>query len=375
MRRTLNILFLGLIISSALSGVKAQTNEPIVIKVPDHKKFRSDFDSFIIDRSFLALETNPEGLMPGHPANIHFYKDIIIIQYPWKEGLYFFSKNGKFIAFTNPIGAGPLECKSIARISIFNDEVFALDIQGGKVLVFDLKGNPIREIPTPMYPHDIIHNDEGQLLLYMKKEDFNGKPFDILSYDESSGKFSGYMPVAYYNQAMFNAWEMLSQTSAGPMMGVTASDTIFSLSGSKAEPAYILDYGKLGLKQDQIRTFSMIKLQHTKKRFMTLWKNWKQVDSIISFMYYTNDRIDNILFHDMNTNKFYGDSWDYPDFELGRIYAPMGTTDDSYVFIIQAVKIIEEAEQHPERCSKELLEVAKTLDEEDNPVLMFWRVK
>ncbi len=82
-----------------------------------------------------------------------------------------------------------------------------------------------------------------------------------------------------------------------------------------------------------------------------------------------------MVFGDLTTNKFYGGSWDFPDLELGRIYLPMGTTNDSYLFIVDAVNIIEEAENNPERCSAELLEVARNLDPEDNPVIISWRVK
>lgn len=83
----------------------SQNTNPVIIEVPDHKDFSSDFDSFILEHNFLALETSPECIMPGHPGAIHFHKDRIFVCYP-RDGLFSFARDGKFISHVKPKGKG-----------------------------------------------------------------------------------------------------------------------------------------------------------------------------------------------------------------------------------------------------------------------------
>ena len=371
--------FLGLAMLICLPGaytqVVAQKTEPVVIKVTETKKYSSDFDEFIVGRTFIPLETNPECIMPGHTGRVILYKDLIIIQYGGQEGIYIFTREGRFRKFINPIGPGPNECRSIRSIDIYNDEIYLYDFKGGKILVVDLDGNPLRTINTPLYPYDIIHNSNGDILMYQQKELFEGKPSDIVGYNEQESRFYNYMPAGHIKQSRFLPARVFFNTINGPVMAVTACDTIYSINNDKSEPAYVLDFGKSGLTDEQKKTFAMMDMRAYGKPAMTLWMGWQQAGDMVSFLYQTDKRTDNLLFYDLERKKFYGGKWDYPDFELGRIYYPGGTTSDSYLFLIQALTIIEEAEQHPGRCSNELKAVAKTLKEDDNPVLMMWRVK
>jgi hypothetical protein len=365
------ILCLLLII---IKGSIIFAQEPVTIKIPDPKKFSADIEEFIIDKSYLPLETRPDCLLPGHSPRIYFYNNLIYVLYRPLEGLYIFNNEGKFVNSFQSYGQGPNEVVSMYSLSFYKDELFVLDWKGGKILVMDLNGKPLRTIATPSYPYDMIHNDKGQLLLYIRKEDFKGKPYDIIGYDEQKSEFYGYWPAGdYYKGRSFNI-SVFTNTPNGAVWAPSAGDTIFSIHDEVARPAYILDFGKLSLSEDQKKTFDRYGLQRSKKPWMALEEYFQQAGNVISFLYATEER-HYMVFGDLTTNKFYGGSWDFPDLELGRIYLPMGTTNDSYLFIVDAVNIIEEAENNPERCSAELLEVARNLDPEDNPVIISWRVK
>lgn len=347
--------------------------EPVTIKIPDPKKFSSDIEEFIVDKSYLSLETRPDCLLPGSSPTLYLYNNLIYVLYG-DSGIFIFTTEGKFVNSFKAFGKGPNEVVSIFGLSFYKKELFVLDRKGDKILVLDLKGKPIRTITTPSDVYDMIHNDNGQLLLYIMKDDFKGKPYDIIGYDEQKSEFYGYWPAGDYFKARSFNIRVFANSPNGAIWAPGAGDTIFSIRDEVPKPAYILDFGKLSLSEDQKKTFDPFGLQRSKKPFMALEEHFQQAGNIISFLY-ANEERHFMLFCDLSTNKFYGGSWDFPDLELGRIYLPNGTTKDSYLFIVDAVTIIEEAENHPERCSAEMMEMARNLDPEDNPVIISWRVK
>ncbi len=365
-------LFCMLMMIVGVSTISAQ--DPITIKIPDPKKFSTDIDEFILEKSYLPLETKSDCLLPGHSPRIYIYNELIYVLYRPREGLYIFTSQGKFVNSYKSYGQGPNEVLSMYCLSFHKEEVFVLDYKGGKILVLDLEGQPKRSIATPSHPYDMIHNEQGQLLLYIKKEDFNGKPYDLIWYDEKLSEFYGYLQAGDYNKAQNRGISSLAMTPQGPIFAPTAGDTIFSINDKVAKPAFILDFGKLSLSEDMKKTYDAYKFKDLKKQFMALEKNFQHVGNIISYLYNTEEK-DYMMFCDLETKKFYGGSWTFPELELGSIYLPMGTTKDSYLFSVDALTIIEEVGNHPERCSPELLELGQKLDPGDNPVLMFWKVK
>ncbi len=358
-----------------LGTILMAQQSPTVIKITDPKKYSDDFHEFIEEVSFLALETRPDCMMPGNSGTVRYYKDLIIVHYGSQQGLYVFTKGGKFLSYINPLGQGPGEVLSINAIDVYDDELFLFDFKGGKIVIVDIEGKFKRLIKTPLFPYDIIHNKSGRILMYQQKELFEGVPHDIVGYDEETQEFFSYLPAQHLKQSRFLPSGIFHYSPSGPVMSVTVCDTVYDVSGDEAEPKYILDWGKFSLTEEQKKTFMMMDIRGYGKRAMTLWRGWHEAGDMISFLYHTDERWDNLLFYDQEKKKFYGGKWDYPDFELGRIYYPSGTTDDSYVFVIQALTIIEEAEEHSERCSEALKKVAKGLKEDDNPVIMTWKVK
>ena len=165
-----------------------------------------------------------------------------------------------------------------------------------------------------------------------------------------------------------------SKNQFGSFASQFACDTIYSIDGDIASPSFILDFGKLSLPEDKRDAISIRKMMQKNDSFLCFRHGWKQVGQIISFGYCSDERWDNMLFYDKKSELFYGGKWNYPDLELGRIYAPPGYTDDSFVFLVQSLSIIEDAENYPNKRSKEYLDLASSLDIEDNPVIVFWKV-
>jgi len=84
--------------------------------------------------------------------------------------------------------------------------------------------------------------------MYQQKELFEGKPYDIVGFDESKGNFFGYMPAGHLKKSLFQLTEAFFKTANGPVMAVTACDTVYAVNGYESNPLYILDYGKRGFK-------------------------------------------------------------------------------------------------------------------------------
>ncbi|MCK5821145.1 MAG: hypothetical protein KAH17_04635 [Bacteroidales bacterium] len=79
----ITILCLLLII---IKGSIIFAQEPVTIKFPDPKKFSADIEEFIVDKSYLPLETRSDCLLPGHSPRIYIYKDLIYVLYAPLEG-------------------------------------------------------------------------------------------------------------------------------------------------------------------------------------------------------------------------------------------------------------------------------------------------
>ena len=240
--------------------------------------------------------------------------------------------------------------------------------------VVDINGNHLRTIKTSMYPYDYLHNKEGKLLLYLDKKPFQNKPFSIIGYDEKAVSFYGFLPSNGYERSGFG-FHPFSENFIGSFFAQFANDTIYNIDSEIAHPSYVLDFGKRSLPADKRDIQSVIKMMNGKEQFLCLSHSWKQVGQIVSFVYCSEERLDNLLYYDLKTDLFYGGRWNYPEMELGRIYGPnQGSTEDSFVFLVQAISIIEDADKYQNKRSGKYLKLASSLDVEDNPVIVFWKV-
>jgi hypothetical protein len=114
---------------------------------------------------YIPLETNDEYITRGFVQDID--KDLIVVRNSYGDGdIFFFDRNGKGLKKINRRGQGPEEYTNISRITFDKDkgEMFVIDYTN-RVLVYDLDGKFKRSLKSEDFRFNYFYNfDEDNLI-------------------------------------------------------------------------------------------------------------------------------------------------------------------------------------------------------------------
>ncbi len=186
-------------------GEKKQENQSdgiitvdVTASYPKKELILQDF----MDVEYIPLETNDEFVCHGFLQGVS--EDLIVIRDPnhVEDGnIFIFDRNGKALKKINRKGQGPEEYTHFLGVTIDkdNDELFVNDAAGKKIVVYDLEGNFKRSfshIENASYHH--VYNFDRENLICYDQRDVNKQSFIIVSKED--GSITKEIQIPYYGK-------------------------------------------------------------------------------------------------------------------------------------------------------------------------------
>lgn len=177
----LSTIILLAVISGCANGNKPSTDKLITVEVTktDYPKKELILQDFM-DVEYVALETNDEFLNQGFVQDIG--KETILVKNRTGDGnIFVYDRNGKALRVINHKGQGGEEYISTLNIRLDEDngEIFINDHSRRKILVYDLNGK---------YKRSFNHKEGGGSIFYT--EMFNYDNDNLICYDEYNKEIS-----------------------------------------------------------------------------------------------------------------------------------------------------------------------------------------
>ena len=387
MKRTTAIWAIALFVSGGMTGCKQSgANEDLITvdvtkSYPPKELILQDF----MDVEYVPLETNDEFLCQGLLQAVG--KNIIIVRNRKQDGnIFIYDRSGKALKKINKQGQGGEEYTRILRIALDEDngELFVNDYASKKIVVYDLEGKFRRSFPhkkNAMYDfiycfdaENLICNDassrnEGQSFMIISKQDgsitkeieipFKDKKQIWLSKkDETTGMSyflspSGHSPIIPY----LDHW-LLVEPSA---------DSVYSYSSDHTMTPIIARTPPIQSMNPEIFLF-MGTLTNDYYFMMTVVKEGDVMEQ--------TGFPSTFLVYDRQAKKTFRQTVYNNDYSIKKeVY--MSTTPINREIpnwqILQAHELVQFYEKG--ELKGKLKEIAATLDEESNPVIMLVKHK
>lgn len=303
-----------------------------------------------------------------------------IIGYNFKSGdIFILNKNGQLINKFNHIGRGSGEYSRINGLT-FDDkagELFINDMQQGKVHVFDINGKHKRSLPfiEGRFYHEIMFFNEGLVCCDQRPE----HPITFFLVSKMNGSKIKDFQISY-NKKIASTLHL--RIGPGTMAGATfkykaalpyrdqiilnevSSDTIFMTDGHILKP--VASHSPSMPAQDP-PGYLLLTLQTSDFTFFRSVINEYNFDTNIGFP------SKEIVFDRVNGKTYFAKLYneDYETESEFEIESPI--IPGVSVKRLNAIELVEANRNG--KLKGELMEIASTLDADDNPVLMFMRYK
>ncbi len=377
------------IVLFVIAGCKqsgSQNNELVTVDVtanyPKKELILQDF----MDVEYIPLETNGDFVCQGRVQDIG--ENFIIVRNNTEDGdIFIFDRNGKALKKINRKGKGGEEYTGILGVTLDEDhrELFVNDNSARKIVVYDLDGNfkrSFRQKEGMMYGeiynldqenlicHDVRNENyggmtlinNGQSFLTISKEDgsitkeiqipFKEKKTIVLKFkDEASGLIYASLPsTAYSLIPYFENW-MLVEISA---------DTLYSYSKNHQMVPVIVRTPSVQSMNPEV--FLFVSMLTDRYYFMEAVKKERQF-KVTDLLY---DKQKKAIFEYTVYNS------DYSNKEQAFLKSPVNNLIPSRQ-ILEAHQLVEAYEKG--QLKGRLKEIAATLEEESNPVIMLIKHK
>lgn len=368
-------IFLGVLLCFSSNEAMAQKEGRKV----DFGKPSSVFLSEVVsDCRFVPLETTDESLF-GTVNQLVCYEDKIYILDTYNtHSLFMFSNEGKFLAKLESGVGGPGEFFSPHSFSVHSSGIYVLDRDLSCLLQYDLQTLKfIRKIKVPfasplsfmvlndqtmMYFYPLREKDETQGKQYVVA-DVNGKVSDLLYDGLPSGRILHGTPGNFYR------YEKTTRTF--PYF----SNVIYDFDGKSLSECYRLAWGNMQMPPASLfaRHSSsgpiMEKILQGSNEWIRLIYVY-ETQSVLTVKYYVK-RDFYCAVWDKRTGKVLNVKADRVTDDLGiggRFPLPYGVADGHLVALLQPGEL--ENVSH-----STLKQLMKGLDEDSNPILMFYDLK
>lgn len=395
------MIFLYSCISDNKSGFD-QDASSIKINLGDiiDKKIELNLSEIVSEIKYVQLETNKNCQISYVDKMVFTAKNIIILS---KHDIFLFNHEGKFIRKIGAKGKGPNEYFIIRDISVdVKDKlIYGIDNESKKIIVYSFDGRFIKNIQIDLkgFLWQLAFLNNSKILIFRQYSwiDESGKNLQLYSID-NQGKVNWEFPVnnlkdlrvGHSNEASFLQHENYFEFAS------LWRDTIYRINESNNyESIYHFDFGKYRFPDDLFRDVE--KYDKIKSNYIELMGEELLNDYI--FIYYNLhdkfsfsifDRKKNIFIYNENLYE----NWEAIPFAgiINDIDGGLSISNTNLKFAfngnillnpIQANEIRDILKDeysdgkeilYPEK-QNELIELAKSMDEDDNPVIQVLYLK
>lgn len=388
MKRTITFLLAILFIATGCGQKQSGNDELIVVdvtKTPSSKKelILQDF----MDVEYIALETKDDFVNQGFVQAIG--EKYILVRNRNDDGdIFVYDRTGKALRKINRKGQGGEEYTGLFNITLDedNEEMFVNDIFAKKILVYDLYGTFKRSFKQKegigsQFYIDIFNYDRENLICY---DEYNEEvPFLILS--KQDGRIVKEVKVPYdkklFLQQQMNdeSSNMVYTVSPGPHRSIIPFKDDWLLFELSSDTVYALlpDYNLRpvlartpSVQSMEPQEFLLLRLFSDRYYFMESIKNVYDFDSKSGFP-------QTFLMYDKQEKSFFkytvynGDYTTKEEMYMNRL-RPVSHAIESWQ-TLESYRLVTSYEKG--ELTGKLKEIASTLDEEDNPVIMLVKHK
>ena len=344
----------------------------------------------IIDISYVPLITNSNYNMSEILEIEVFDSNFYVHERGSNSNIFKFSKNGHFVCQIGKRGKGPQEylfCSDLA-VSSKNQDIFILSGSENKIYIYSSNGDFIRTMKVHSSKSSSLYCLDDKIIYYNRNVDGSVKnSFELINSNaekisEHSNKYpyvSKHCVNGFSNECIFYMFkdQLLSKE--------IYSDTIFYFDGQDFIPKYILDFGAKTMPSEIRSTNDIFGFLNNSSKYVNQ-KNLFESYYYIFFEFYLNNRNYCCICSKKDKSVFFINSEKgfINDIDGGPRISPKAIMNDntiiSWIYPYQLKShVASEAfrnskPKYPEK-KKKLEELANSLDENDNPVLMLVNLK
>jgi hypothetical protein len=339
---------------------------------------------------YIPLETDEYNLI-GNVNKIKFNDDYIFVQDGNPPSLHVFDHNGKYIRKIGKHGRGPNEFSYLNDFTFSNikPRVWLLTSIPYKIIEYNLNGSFVKQIEYSMSDNynriEFLFNNK---YLIMRTNSFGNTPFTFSIFSEDGKHLkNAILPEQFeysgsVSSSKNNFWFNVFNNNCYVMDNVL-NDTLYRISSSlEFLPKYIFDSGKYRQTLDFRQNFT----EYYKRKDLnyiihnTFFETSKVL--IYCYLFKMNSRLN---YYDKTLKKSYTfKNKGIPnDLDGGFDFIPEFQINDLIIGYISVLELKDyvasdifknSTPKYPEK-KKELERLAKSLDENDNPVLMLVKLK
>lgn len=371
--------------SSSKEEQVEQENLGLTVINIDEIPMRDDIrlTDLIAEYEYIPLETSDAGLI-GEITNIAFDDDLIFIHDRRTKALLVFNTQGAFLHKLSASGNGPEEFMEIESFTIDKEKRHIILGITGKILIFDYQGKFIDGFKA-VYggAFQIAYTGDDKLLVFTgpmnlsEEKGFNQASIIDLKTHEIVTKAIPFNPNARVeNMTMF-----FNNTSYADKdnkyLSVPYKNSIWRVSGDSVSVGYQLDFGGNSLPKDyEDKYLSDPKYESGDLRKMEAKENWAKLygggalfsRNMLYFYYSVSGKYIQV-FYDLNTNKsFQVKSGIENDLDRTRYISYRTAHKNKFVSWISP-STLKEKVASGEISKNDIVQLAESLEEEDNPVL------
>ena len=382
----------GEVLNDSLTYMSMLDDDSVtLIKLPDLNNSGSRLiytDELIDSIWYVPLETNKQSIFGGiEHLKVHNNKVYIVDNA--SNSVLLFGLDGKFIKKIGRTGNAPGEYINPVNITVnaFNNRFLIYDDKQRKLLIHDLDGNFLQEKPIGFRMNDFVPLSDSAYLVNIHLSENRHIPEIaeslLLTVDTNWQIQSAGMPGSVNICSDFShARDGIYTSASGHLYNPTFSNTIYQYQGDTIVPKYVFDAGSMNLPPDFLCGLSfdeyIEKYDNPEAPYGFIDKPIIETDTwlITSFRF----RLMNVyLFYSKDGGRYHWSIMHQMDPESKRFatLTPIrGMTDeDTFYGYIDGVSLYNEIQRAQENQELLLGDELTQLEPDDNPVLIFYRLK
>lgn len=255
------LLLVGCSRDSNKINVASPNNKSVSLVSVQHLPNRTISGSnFIESVNLLPLETNKNCLLSDIQKIIQIHDTLVVLAGLGNAGVFAFkSSDGSFLHAFGRKGRGPGEYKTVLDVSYHQNSggISILD-EAGKVILFNLKGEFIKEFKIPSYPSNLVSFPNGDILIaFNQRKATLDDPKMRLVYQDKDMKeiFRSfpYIPNQPFSTRNFS----FTAIQKGFFYLQDLCDTVYRIDSTGIKAKYYIDFGKFKLDQSIFKKFDI----------------------------------------------------------------------------------------------------------------------
>jgi hypothetical protein len=296
--------------------------------------------------------------------------------------LLMFDRDGKFIRQIGKKGNGPGEHQLIFNFDVYQDTIYMSSSRKRSLMKYTMDGTFCEEIQMKGQPVFFNRTDEGKFAwyqimegkVYIHNEVINAADTIAVEHNVTIGRYRYVHMERYMNY--------LLETSSGLLFNNYMSDTIWHIGEKGKKPAFILDMKDKLLPYDKQIEFSEGDFNKWEKTvrpyempYLIPFDSWM----FIFQKHYYGEEYSAIYMQDRKTKELKGFNapFIYDDLVGHQRFTNMIFTSSSDYMVseISPPDLIEELDWIADKASPAWLNQTKSVDKNDNPILVLIKVK